>query len=435
MKKISILLALLCATYSGFSQSALSLEKIIALALQSNYDVAIATNNISSANNNATKAQAGYLPNLNLNSGLNYSRNNTNLTFGGVVPDIEKDGVENTSYNVGVGFNYLVFNGFGRVHTYQSLMNTQQLTSLQSKIISENLVLDIVTRYLDIQQANLNLDAALDNIKISQDRLKRVTIGNENGSRNKLDVLSAQVDLNNDSLSILSLQTAIQKQLASLNTLMGRDPYTAIEVAKLIPIPAQQSMTVLREQALQNNATLLLAQVAEELAMHQTAITESRRLPTVNMTGNYGYNNAQNGAGVVLSQKTLGFSSGLTVTMPIFNGFQLTTALKNAELNQANKEIELKKAKLSIQNQLRSAELDIELMSQTITAQAQNIELAKTALERAQLSYSNGTITFNDLRIAQLNILLAQNNLNQAKINLVKVYYTTARLAGGLLTN
>lgn len=419
----------------GYAQNVLSLEQIIAAALQNNYDVAIAINNTNVATNNATKAQAGYLPNVNLNSGLNYSVNNTKLTFAGGFPDSEIAGAQNTSYNVGVGFSYLIFDGFGRVHTYQGLMNTRQITALQSQVISENLVLDIITRYLDIQQAKLNLKAALDNIKISEDRLMRVTIGNENGSKNKLDVLSAQVDLNNDSLNISTIRTAIDKQLASLNTLMGVEPNMPLEIANEIPVPAQKPMDVLSEEALKNNASILLAKATEELAMHQTSVAESNKLPTVNVTGNYGYNNAQNGAGIVLSQSNLGFSSGLTFTMPIFNGYQLTTALKNAELSHTNKELELKKAKLSIQNQLRNAELDISLLTKTIDTQEKTVMLAKTALERAQLSYNAGTITFNDLRIAQLSVLVAQNNLNQAKINLVKVYYTAARLAGGLLSS
>ncbi len=77
--------------------------------------------------------------------------------------------------------------------------------------------------------------------------------------------------------------------------------------------------------------------------------------------------------------------------------------------------------------------MDESLIKRTLTAQEKNITLAAAALERAQLRYTTGNITFNDLRIAQLNLLVAKNNLNQAKINLVKLYYTTARLAGGLL--
>ncbi|MDA8886714.1 TolC family protein [Bacteroidia bacterium] len=433
MKKISLLLLMTGAIHISYAQNTLTMEQIIANALQANFDLAIAANNTTAATNNATKGQAGYLPSVNLNSGANYSINNTNLSFAGGLPDVEVDGAKNISYNASVGFNYLIFNGFGRVHSYQILMNNLKITELQSQVVAENLVLDIVNRYLDIQQNKLNLQAAIDNIAVSEDRLKRVTIGNKNGNKSKLDVLSAEIDLNNDSLSIYTLQTNIAKQMATLNLLMGRDPATKFSLAKDVNVPAQQKSEVIREKALQNNATLLLAQVSEALASNQKSITEGKKLPQIGLTGSYGYNNAQNGAGIVLSQSNLGFSGGINLSMPIFNGNQLQTALKNAELSEKNAALEMQKAKLSVQNQLLAAELDEEFLTQTLTFQEKNLEVANAALQRARLLYSSGNITFNDLRIAQLNVLVAKNSLNQSKINLVKLFYNRARLAGGLL--
>ena len=157
-------------------------------------------------------------------------------------------------------------------------------------------------------------------------------------------------------------------------------------------------------------------------------------MPTLTASGAYGYSTAQNGAGIVLSQSNLGFNGGLTLSMPIFNGNQLTTAIKNADLAKQNSELELAKAKLTIQNQLYAAELDSKQITRTLQAQEENITLAALALQRAQSSYRNGQISFNDLRVAQLNVLVAKNSANQAKINLVKLYYTVSRLGGGLLT-
>jgi outer membrane protein len=433
MKKINLILICVGLLSTSYAQNTMTLEQIIAATLQSNFDIAIATNNTSVAANNATKALAGYLPIVNLNAGANYSNNNTKLTFAGDLPPVEVNGAQNISYSTSVGFNYLVFNGFGRVHTYQNLMSTKQLTVLQSQVVAENLVLDIVNRYLDIQQNKLNLDAAIENLAVSTDRLKRVQVAKDFGTKSQLDVLSAEVDYNNDSLSIATIETAIAKQKAALNTLMGQDPKSKFSIASEVAVPMQQPMNEIAEKAMKNNATILLAQVSQQLTTNQLSIAEGQRLPQLSVNGNYGYNNAQNGAGIVLSQSNLGFSGGVNLTMPIFNGNQLTTAIKNAELSQQNQELELKKAKLSIQNQLTIAALDESLIKRTLTAQEKNITLAAAALERAQLRYTTGNITFNDLRIAQLNLLVAKNNLNQAKINLVKLYYTTARLAGGLL--
>lgn len=116
--KTSILFLLTIATSSIVNaQEELSLDQIISTALEQNFDIAIAKNNATAASNQATKAQAGYYPTINLNGNANYSINNTKLTFAGGIPDAEVDGAQNTNLGANIGFNYIVFNGFGRVHT------------------------------------------------------------------------------------------------------------------------------------------------------------------------------------------------------------------------------------------------------------------------------------------------------------------------------
>lgn len=434
--KTSILFLLALATSGSLlAQEELSLQDIITKALQSNFDIAIAKNNTTAARNQATKAQAGYYPSVNLNGNANYSNNNTSLKFAGGLPDVEVDGAQNTNLGANIGFNYVIFNGFGRVNSYQNLIGNQRLNEVQAQVIAENMVLNIVNQYLDLQQNKLNLEVAKQNLEISEDRLQRVSLANKNGVKSKLDVLSAEVDLNNDSLNIENLTTAIAKQKASLNVLMGKDPKTNFNTSDAIDVPAELNIEVIETQALANNSSMLLAQVSQTLATNQAEIANAGRMPTLTANGSYGYNTAQNGAGIVLSQSTLGFQGGLTLSMPIFNGNQLTTAMVNADLAKQNSELELAKAKLNIQNQLYAAQLDSKLITSTLEVQEENVRLAELALERAQSSYSNGQISFNDLRIAQLNVLVAKNNTNQAKINLVKLYYTVSRLGGGLLSN
>ena len=427
--------AILCMLMSGalHAQDSLNLSQLISKALEQNFDIAIAKNESSIAKNNATKGQAGYLPTVNLNGNANYSNNNTKLTFAGGLPDVEVDGAQNTSLGGNVGFNYVIFNGFGRVHTYQNLMNNQQLSQMQAQVVAENLVMDIVTRYLDIQQNELNLDAAKQNLAISADRLKRASLASKLGAKSKLDVMSAQVDYNNDSLNILNIATAINKQKAALNILMGESPSTPLLLSNQIEVPTPLEIEKTKELALQNNTSLLLAQVAQSIAANQAEIADGRKLPTLVANGAYGYTTAQNGAGIVLSQSNLGFSGGLTLSMPLYNGNQLSNALKNANLAAQNSDLQLEKAKLSILNQLEAAQLDYALLVQTLQTQEENVALAERTLSRAQASYANGQISFNDLRMAQLNLLVAKNAINQAKMNLVRIQYTTAKLSGGLL--
>lgn len=433
IKLLVINLMLIAST--GYAQiTELKLEDIVSRTLQNNLDLAIASNNSVVASNLATKEQAGYLPSVSLNGSATYNNNNTNLEFAGGLPPVEVNGAVNTGVGANIGVNYSIFNGFTRENNYKALVNSSKLTDIQFKLLSENLVLDAVNRFLDIQQNKLDLQAAYDNLQISRDRLQRTTVANENGSKSKLDVLSATVDFNNDSLAILSLITNIEKQKASLNVLMGIDPNTPYFISGETPVPQSQDIESLTETALNNNATILLAKVATDLAENNTNALQGQRLPQVGLAMSYGLQQNQNGAGIVLVQKTLGFNGGLSLSMPIYNGRQLKTALLNSEISEKTSTLELGKATLTIQNEMKAAQLDKDLLNATIASQQINLSLSERALERARLSYNNGQISFNDLRLAQLQVLLAKNSLNQSNINLIRLYYAVNRLSGGLIS-
>ncbi|MBT8326862.1 MAG: TolC family protein [Bacteroidia bacterium] len=431
---LGILCLMLLASTSYAQLSELKLEDIVSKTLQNNLDLAIASNNAVVAKNLATKEQAGYLPTVSLNGTANYSNNNTNLEFAGGLPPVEVNGAVNTGYGANVGVNYVVFNGFTRENNYKALVNSSKLTDIQFKVLSENLVFDAVNRYLDIQQSKLDLQAAYDNLQISKDRVQRTKLANENGSKSKLDVLSATVDFNNDSLAVTTLITNIEKQKSSLSVLMGIDPSTPYFLSSDIPIPQSQDIEALTETALNNNATILLAKVATNLAEINTRALQGQRLPQVGLSMSYGLQENQNGAGIVLVQKTLGFNGGLSLSIPIYNGSQLKTALINSEIAEKTSSLELGKAILTIQNEMKAAQLDKELLNATIGAQQANLSLAELALERAKLAYNNGQISFNDLRMAQLQVLLSKNSLNQSNINLIRLYYAVNRLSGGLIS-
>jgi outer membrane protein TolC len=62
-----------------------------------------------------------------------------------------------------------------------------------------------------------------------------------------------------------------------------------------------------------------------------------------------------------------------------------------------------------------------------------SVDLANLAIKRAQKSYQEGLISYNDLRQVQLNALQIQNALNIAQLNLLKLRYSMLRLSGELL--
>lgn len=431
--KMALSLGILLLIGSAKAQDSLTLSGLVSRTLASNYQIQVSQIQSQQAGNLATRGQAGFFPQINANGSGAFSQNNTKLAFAGGLPDVERNGAINTSYGANIGLNYTVFNGFGRVYTYRSLVQQYQLSQLQAKLVAENLVFEAISRYVNFQQARLNAQIAEGNLAVSAERLNYTRESVATGAKTKLDLLSAELDFKNDSLLWLQSKVGAEKEGFALNVLMGEMPNTPVSLSMDMPIPVLESESVLVEKVSQNSSSVLLAQVSKELSQTQNNLAHSRQLPALNLNANYGLLNSQNGAGIILSQSNLGFNSSATLVVPIFNGKQLTTAIKNADMDMKIRSLEYEQAKLQAAQLIYEAFADQRILEAQITTLTQSVSVAVRALARAKEAYASGQIRFNDLRVAQVNVLQSESALVSARMNLLRLRYSVLRLSGDLL--
>ena len=415
------------------NDGALTLPSLVSRTLNSNYQIQVSKIQSQQAGNLATRGQAGFFPQINANGSGAFSQNNTKLEFAGGLPDVERNGAVNTSYGANVGLNYTVFNGFGRVYTYRSLVQQSRLSQAQAKLVAENLVFEAINRYVNYQQARLNAEIVKGNLNISEERLRYTQEAVATGAKTQLDLLSAQLDLKNDSLLYMQSNAAAEKERFAINVLMGENPNMPLILSTEMPIPVLEEEAVLVEKVSQNASSVLLAQLSKELSELQNNLAQSRKLPILNLSANYGLLSSQNGAGIILSQSNVGFNSSASLVVPLFNGKQLTTAIKNSELDVKLRNYEYEQAKLTAVQLIYEAFADQRVLEIQIQSLMQSVVVSTSALNRAKEAYSTGQIRFNDLRTAQVNALQAESALISARMNLLRLRYSVKRLCGELL--
>jgi outer membrane protein TolC len=436
MIKRFYLLALVTGCFSGLKSQSLdsfNLSDAISMALKNNLDVQVADLRILQSSNLTTLGQAGYFPSLSATGNGSYSQNNTRLEFAGGLPDVERDGAVNTSFGGNLGLSYVAFNGFGRKFTYQNLKKQWGLSEVQSEILTENTAFEVINKYANIQQSRLDLAALEVNLRISAERLKYTKLAYQSGTKTSLDVMNSEMDYRNDSLNIFQKSTSLEKEILALKLLMGQSPDFMAAFSNELPVPVVGSIDEVMEKALKSNVTLKLAELTLEISQNNVGISRSRLLPQLTLNAGYGAQQSQNGAGIILSQSTLGVNSSAALAVPIFNGGQLQTALKNAQLQVVISEKEREQVRLEIQHWVTNAFLDQSTLEMNISTLMGSVDLANLAIKRAQKSYQEGLISYNDLRQVQLNALQIQNALNIAQLNLLKLRYSMLRLSGELL--
>lgn len=430
LNKITLLFLLSFST--SFAQEILSKANAINIALKNNYGIKIAENNVKIAENNSSILNTGYLPRITANAGANFSLNNTELTFrDGEVNEI--NGAEAQSYSTSIGVAYTLFDGFGRSYNFKRLKETYNLSKLEAQTIIENSVLQIFTIYYQVAQLTEDRKNMLASLNISKERLKRANYSFEYGQSTKLELLNAEVDVNNDSIRYINSQRLLLNAKRDLNLLLGRNVTTTFMVDTNISFHMSFNYQTLLEKAKKYNVEILKAQTSIALNNYDLKFNKSLLLPSIIFSGSYSYNKNKNDASIFINQSSNGLNSGVNLTWNLFDGGTTKTRIQNSKIEADNLNVQ----KEQIENELeRTIANSLETYKNALfilKAEEKNVETNKRNFTRTEEQYKLGQITTIEFRQAQVNLLNAQSNLNIAKYDAKNAELILLQLSGELL--
>ena len=235
MKNIPKILIFLLLSFPLTAQELLTAEEAVKIALENNYQIRIASNELEIDRASATVGNAGMLPTVGASATSNNSIQNTSQVRAGG-ERVKQDNARNNSLNYGVALDWTIFDGFSMFARYDQLQELEKLgeAQLQQTILMR--VRDVLVTYYDLVQQQQQLQALDSTMVISEQRLElaqnRFTIGKSS----KLEVLNAQVDLNTDQTSRLRQGELFLNTKTELNQLLARDPGTEFAVEEEISV-------------------------------------------------------------------------------------------------------------------------------------------------------------------------------------------------------
>ena len=229
IKNILIIVVIL-STLQGVSQEILTKKEALEITLENNFGIKIANNNVKVAKNNASVYNTGYLPRLSASSGANYRKDNQTIDRqDGTSTSV--DGAVTKSYNAALNLNYTIFDGMGRKYNYQQLKETHNLSEIQARATIENTYLQLFTTYFQIARLTENKENLNEALAISKQRLLRAKYQYDYGQSTKLELLNAEVDVNNDSITLINANQQLSNAKRGLNVILGKteDVYYNVE--------------------------------------------------------------------------------------------------------------------------------------------------------------------------------------------------------------
>ena len=430
--KILVVLLLLAAG-SIKAQDVLEKDEAVKIALENNFDIQTADNNVRTAKNNANIKNSKYLPSVVANGSANFSVSDTeNTLHDGTVNST--DGVKTTRYNASVGLNYTLFDGFGRENIYKSLKENYNISELQARQVIEFALLDIFSVYYEIARLTENELNQKQTLDISRERLLRASYSFDYGQNTQLDVLNAEVDYNSDSITYLTIVQQLENEKRNLNLLMGRDVDIEYEIDTAITYAENIEFIEIKEKAEINNVIILLNQSGLRNAEYFIKSTSANSIPKLGL--NASYSGSFNDLGVTSPfdrQILLGPSVGASLSWNIFDGGATNIRKQNSKINLENQEIAMERAQLNLSRNVSNAWNIYKTALFVLHAEATNLRTNQRNFDRTVEQHALGQITSIVFRQAQLNLLNAQLNYNRAKYSAKIAELALFQLSGDLL--
>lgn len=409
-KKISTLLFTVLNFFSITAQDSLSLKDVVEIALQNNYAISIARNQLAIADNNNNIGNAGFLPTISLNGSSNTSENVTSQDYLNG-PSVTQAKASSSNLVGGAALNWTIFDGLKMFATKSKLKELEAQGAINLKIEIENILVKITAAYFDVVRQQQLIRATINAIEIHVERLSVAQLRFDIGSISKMDLLLAKVDLNTQRSLLFKQNNELNNAKITLNQLCAKSPDADFNAKDQLIIDYKPTYADLQKQVSDNNNQLLSAQKNIKIANSVLREQQSFRLPNLGVNATYNYSQVKNQVGLVLLNTNLGLNTGITASWTLFDGFKQNTQIKTAKYLLEENKLQFQQLNSQVESSLLKAFKTFINLTEMLKLEEENSLVAKESVDYAMERFEVGNTNTIELMTAQKNYQDAMSRL------------------------
>ncbi|MDE1178511.1 MAG: TolC family protein [Edaphobacter sp.] len=308
-------------------------------------------------------------------------------------------------------------------YLYRAAQKADQVASWEMLNERGAVALNVGTQYLRSVADASEIENAQALVKADEVALKQAEASHDAGVGTNLDVLRSRVQLQTEQQTLINDENVFAKDKIALNRMIGLPAEQELTLTDKAPysefaaLPLDQAMSL----AFERRKDLRSLQAQEELADRTAKAVKYERLPSLSFGGYYGVLGETHGLyhGV--------FSAAGKLSFPIFQEGQLRGEREVAQAQLQGVHQQIVSLKVTIEQQIRSAMLDVDAASDLVKVARSNVDLATQQLQDTTDRYAAGVDDNLPVVQAQATLAAAQSRLvetlyqyNQAKLTLAR---------------
>lgn len=419
---------LLTIPFVSQAQVSITIEDAIQIALENNYQLKQAENNLSSSDNSVLSAKADFLPSL---SGSYNGTRRVGQQFDQTTVSFENVTTNTMSGNLNSSLT--LFNGFSNILNLRRANTNRDIQIQESQRIRENIIFTTASRFLQVVLNEELLRTSRENLSVSRQQYERIEALVEVGRSPNVDLLNQAAIVANDEFAVIQRENALQNSITFLMRIMQDDSGTEYQLVmpdadELELIPVELNLREMVQTALENRRDLRAQQLLIERNEYDASLARASLMPTINasvgVSGSYN-DRFRDIDGTPLSYSDQFFDRnvnrfiGFNIQIPIFDNLNRRTNLQNSQINLRNSRLELDNIRFQITEEVRQAYNDYISIVKELESSEKSLIAAERAYETELQRYEVGASTLIELNQANANFVEAQSNRIQTIYNFV----------------
>jgi outer membrane protein len=457
MKRFTFLVfvTFLCNTISAQDTVVYTLQKCIDWALKNNLAMIMSENDIETSKAYLQQSRASMLPTLSAyaNQGMNAGK-----TINPYTNTFINQEVNTGQYGINGSLN--LFNGLSGLNTMRQQANGYAAAKLDMEQLKLDLVIMITDAYLQICSNQEWYKQALQEQEVTQLQLLRLKTLEQNDALSPSVLYDVKGQLATDKLNLITARASLQTVKLNLAQLLNTNfsPTSKFENVEIQTVEYNANTTENSINAgIKSNPAINSAAYKSKSAHKNLVSSYGQIFPSLSLNGSVGSNYSSaaftqqlsgvqnittdayiNVAGVntfvvqpqsVFQSDKISFNDqlnnnlnsyiGLSLQIPLFNGFKNRTQIKLAQLNYEEKQEQEKNTIVKFKNQTEQALLNLQNAIETYTILKEQVGDYTESFRIATSKFEKGMLTTLEYMTAKSNLTKAQANLNAAHYNCI----------------
>ena len=347
-----------------------------------------------------------------------------NFSFGrGLTADNTYSNTNTTSTGISLGTAVPVFQGFRIRNSIKEGELNLQATTAELEKAREDMSVSVAQAYVQILYNMELLDVALNQVGIDSLQVERLSAMLENGKASPAQLAQQKAALGQSRLSATQARNNLNLSLLDLSQLLELpNPEGFSIVRPSVPIDGilLGNPEDIYAEAVENKPTIKAAMFRLDASDFTIKGAKGAFLPSISANGGLGtnyYTMSSAPSATFMEQVKHNFSQylGISLSVPIFSGFQNRNQVRLAELSRTNQMLQLENTKKTLYKEIQQAYYNAVAAADRYRSSEDAKESARESFELMKAKYENGKSNITEFNEARDSWLEAESNLVRSR--------------------